>query len=128
MVDLRELAVPRGLNGGNWVIGITGNRQREDRAVKCIRATEGTDDHTCVDGLRNGKELDREILLGLDVDVHVSSLVDPTRFQTGAYQFHSGFSILLDCEGVRDIKASVGILQQQESLVWALCGASFLSG
>lgn len=52
------------------MIGIAGNGQREDGAVECIRATKGTDNHTGVDRLRNGKELDREILLGLDVDVH----------------------------------------------------------
>lgn len=43
-----------------------------------------------------------------------------------AYQLNSGFSILLDTERIGDIKATLGVLQQEECLMRSLCGASFL--
>lgn len=43
-----------------------------------------------------------------------------------AYQFHSRLSIFLDCERIGDIQARLDILQQQKSLVRALCGTAFL--
>jgi hypothetical protein len=43
-----------------------------------------------------------------------------------AYQLNSGFSILFDTERIGDIQATLSVLQQEECLVWSLCGASIL--
>lgn len=67
MVDFRKLAVPRGLDGRNGNVGIAFDRQLEDGAVERIRAAERADDHAGVDRIGKVEELQREVLLGLEL-------------------------------------------------------------
>lgn len=78
-----------------------------------------------VDGFIEGEELNRELLLGLD-GASVSLLLIPNHNSQAAYQFYSGFPILLDGERIGDVQTTLGILEKEECLVWSLCGASFL--
>lgn len=66
MVDLGELAVTRGLDGGNGDVEITVNGQLEDGAVVGLGAAERTDNNTSIDGIGEVEELERKLLLGLD--------------------------------------------------------------
>lgn len=66
MVDLRELAVTRGLRGRDGHIGIPLDSQLEDRAIIGIRASKRSNHNTGIDGFGEGEELDRQLLLGLD--------------------------------------------------------------
>lgn len=66
MMDLRELAVPCGLDGGNRNVGVTVDGQLKDRAVISLRAAERTNDHMGVDCVGKMEELEREFLLGLE--------------------------------------------------------------
>jgi hypothetical protein len=56
----------------------------------------------------------------------ISLLLIPELNSRVAYQLNSRFSILLDAERIGDIQATLSVLQQEECLVWSLCGASFL--
>lgn len=66
MVDLGQLAVTRGLDGGDRDVGVTVDGQLEDGAVVRLRAAERSDHHVGVDGIGEVEELERELLLGLD--------------------------------------------------------------
>lgn len=66
MVDLGQLAVTRGLDGGDRDVGVTVDGQLEDGAIVGLRAAERSDHHAGVDGIGEVEELERELLLGLD--------------------------------------------------------------
>jgi len=66
VVDLGQFAVPRGLDGRNGHVRVTVDGQLEDRVVVWLRAAKRSDDHACVDGIGEVKELERKLLLGLD--------------------------------------------------------------
>jgi hypothetical protein len=70
VVDLRELAVTRGLCGRDRHTGIPLDSQLEDRAIIGIRASKRSNDNMGIDGFGEGEELDRQLLLGLDEILH----------------------------------------------------------
>ena len=65
VVDFRKLAVSRGLNRRDRNIRVAGDQQRERSSIVSLRAAERADKESCVDGLGNGKELNRKVFLGL---------------------------------------------------------------
>ena len=66
MVDLRELAVSRGLCGRNGDVRVTVDSQLEDGAIIGLGAAKRSNDNTSIDWFGEGEELDRQVLLGLD--------------------------------------------------------------
>lgn len=66
MVNLGQLAVSLDINSGDGKIGVALDRQREDRGIVCLGASQRTNDYTSINGLGEREELDREVLLGLE--------------------------------------------------------------
>lgn len=59
MVDLRELAVTRGLRGRDGHVGVPLDSQLEDGAIVGLRAAKGPNDNAGIDGFGEGEELHR---------------------------------------------------------------------
>lgn len=66
MVDLRQLAVTRGLCGRNGGVRVTVDSEFENGAIIGLGAAERSNDNTGIGWFGEGEELDWQLLLGLD--------------------------------------------------------------
>lgn len=64
-MNLRLLSVSRGLGGRNGDVGVAIDGQLEDGVVVGLRAAEATNNHAGIDRIREGEELEGELLLCL---------------------------------------------------------------
>lgn len=65
MVNLRLLAVSRGVDGRHRHVGVALDSQLEGRAVVRLGTAEPTDDDAGIKRIRGEKELNGELFLGL---------------------------------------------------------------
>lgn len=97
MVDLRKLAISRGLDRGDRNIGVAGNKQRERGSIVGLRVAKRSDKESRVEGFRNRKELDGKVFLRLK---RLLAAIQNTHGSTPSYQLESRFAIVLHIERI----------------------------
>lgn len=102
MVDLGQLAVPRHLNCRDWFVGVAGNQQLERGLIVCFRGAKGSNEETGVNRLGKGKELDREVLLGLSSGMSATAPGGGITLvvAVGTHQIYSRLAIVLHIKRV----------------------------
>lgn len=132
VVDLRLLAVSyRSRRGGRRGVGIGDNLNVKDVRCETLGRAERGNDHSRVDRFGGGEELGRDVLLSLEAGFVSSSHTDRAhKYCNGrseaTYNVHLALSIVADGQRERRLQARRLVLQEKESLVWALCFAIFL--